>query len=59
MRENLTFVEKKNNLVETLQEVLVVITEILERKSHKNTVDATFQLLSLTRVGKLIFFSDL
>ena len=56
MRENLTFVEKKNNLVETLQEVLVVITEILERKSHKNTVDATFQLLSLTRVGKLIFF---
>ena len=52
MRENLTFVEKENNLVETLQEVLVVITEILERKSHKNTVDATFQLLSLTRVGK-------
>ena len=42
MRENLTFVEKKNNLVETLQEVLVVITEILKRKSHKNTVAATF-----------------
>ena len=39
MRENLTFVEKENNLVETLQEVLVVITEILKRKSHKNTVN--------------------
>ena len=40
MSVNLTFVEKENNLVETLQKVLVVITEILKRKSHKNTVNA-------------------
>ena len=57
MSVNLTFVEKENNLVETLQKVLVVITEILKRKSHKNTVNATFQLLSLMRVGKLNFWA--
>ena len=49
MNVNLTFVEKENNLVETLQKVLVVITEILKRKSHKNTVNAGLKVIFFFR----------